>query len=212
MGRENTASKPDKRERILDAALSEFVERGYDGTSTALIAERAGVAKALVFHYFTSKEALFLAVSERVVVRAQGEFERLMADAPPDLVSRMLVWTERKLALFREDSRVIRFFLFVLPTAPPAVREQITEGHRKLAADYLPMLLEGADVSRLRVSPREALDALETLAMGFAQRLSALPVTARSNAQLEKILQEASKISGMLASVLHREAPPKKGE
>ncbi|MBL8683090.1 MAG: TetR/AcrR family transcriptional regulator [Myxococcales bacterium] len=212
MTRESTAPKTDKRERILDAALSEFVERGYDGTSTALIAERAGVAKALVFHYFTSKDALFLAVSERVVERAQREFVTLLADAPPDLVSRMLLWTERKLALFREDSRVIRFFLFVLPTAPPAVRAQITEEHQKLAADYLPMLLEGADVSRLRVSPREALDALETLAMGFAQRLYALPVTSRSTAQIEKILKEASKISGLLASVLYREAPPKKGE
>jgi TetR/AcrR family transcriptional regulator len=205
--REGPAPKTDKRERILDAALSEFVERGYDGTSTALIAERAGVAKALVFHYFSSKDALFLAVVDEVTTRAQAEFAHVMATAPPDVLARILAWTERKLSLFREDPSLIRFFLFVLPSAPASIRDEVRARNRKLAVEYTPLMIEGADASRLRVTPQEALRALETLALGFEQRLYALPAKGRSAAQIEKLIHEARKVFALVAKALYRERP-----
>ena len=44
------------RDRILDAAEELIAEAGYDATPTARIAERAGVAKGLVFYYFPCKD------------------------------------------------------------------------------------------------------------------------------------------------------------
>jgi AcrR family transcriptional regulator len=52
------APSDDKREAILDAALSLFSERTFDGTPVPLIAERAGVAAGTIYRYFPSKEAL----------------------------------------------------------------------------------------------------------------------------------------------------------
>ncbi|GAA5215317.1 TetR/AcrR family transcriptional regulator [Corallincola platygyrae] len=43
---------------ILAAALELFTERGFQATSTALIAKTAGVATGTLFHHFESKEAL----------------------------------------------------------------------------------------------------------------------------------------------------------
>lgn len=48
----------DKRERILDAALVLFAERGFHGTAVPLIAEEAGVGAGTLYRYFTSKEHL----------------------------------------------------------------------------------------------------------------------------------------------------------
>jgi AcrR family transcriptional regulator len=48
-------------EEILDAARGLFAERGYPGTTVRAVAERAGVNAALVHHYFTTKERLFVA-------------------------------------------------------------------------------------------------------------------------------------------------------
>jgi len=48
----------EKELKIMDAALKLFVERGFHGTSTAKIAETAGVATGTLFHYFKTKEEL----------------------------------------------------------------------------------------------------------------------------------------------------------
>lgn len=59
----NKSSRSDKavssRQKILEAALTIFVEKGYYGASLQSIAEKAGVNKALLFYYFDNKENLF---------------------------------------------------------------------------------------------------------------------------------------------------------
>jgi len=55
----------DTADKILDAADEVLAEVGYDGASVRLVAERAGVNKALVFYHFESKGALFDRVLER---------------------------------------------------------------------------------------------------------------------------------------------------
>jgi AcrR family transcriptional regulator len=54
----------DTRAQLLAAARVEFAERGYDGATVRVIAERAGVDPAMVNHWFGSKESLFTAVLE----------------------------------------------------------------------------------------------------------------------------------------------------
>jgi AcrR family transcriptional regulator len=51
----------DRRGEILDAARTEFADKGYDGASVRAIARAAGVDPALVHHYFGSKEKVFVA-------------------------------------------------------------------------------------------------------------------------------------------------------
>ncbi len=54
----------DTRTELLDAARVEFAERGYDGATVRVIADRAGVDPAMVNHWFGGKEALFVAALE----------------------------------------------------------------------------------------------------------------------------------------------------
>jgi AcrR family transcriptional regulator len=60
------------RAKILQAALSEFSERGLPAASTDDIAARCGVNKRMIYYYFGSKEGLYLAALELV-------FENLVA-------------------------------------------------------------------------------------------------------------------------------------
>ncbi|MFC8595417.1 TetR/AcrR family transcriptional regulator [Streptomyces atroolivaceus] len=55
---------PDARARILEAARTEFAERGYDRTSVRGIARAADVDAALVHHYFGTKDEVFAAAVE----------------------------------------------------------------------------------------------------------------------------------------------------
>lgn len=49
-----------KKDRILVAAQEMFSQYGYTATTMKMVAERADVASGLVFHYFDSKENLFM--------------------------------------------------------------------------------------------------------------------------------------------------------
>ncbi|MEV0780752.1 TetR family transcriptional regulator [Streptomyces sp. NPDC050433] len=62
--RSDADTGPGARERILEAARTEFAERGYDKTSVRGIAKAAGVDPALVHHYFGTKEEVFGAAIE----------------------------------------------------------------------------------------------------------------------------------------------------
>ncbi|KUJ67624.1 TetR family transcriptional regulator [Streptomyces albus subsp. albus] len=62
--RNGAAAGPGARDRILQAARTEFAERGYDKTSVRGIAKAAGVDPALVHHYFGTKEQVFAAAIE----------------------------------------------------------------------------------------------------------------------------------------------------
>ena len=53
------------REEILRAAMAEFADKGLGGARVDVIARRAAANKRMIYHYFSSKEALFLAVLER---------------------------------------------------------------------------------------------------------------------------------------------------
>lgn len=66
-----------RREAILDAAIGEFGEKGYDAASLRSIAERADVDPALVHHYFDSKADLF-ADAVRLPIRPQPAIAALL--------------------------------------------------------------------------------------------------------------------------------------
>ena len=55
---ERSTSSEDKRRLILDAAVRVFASKGYHTSRVGDIAEEAGVAHGLLYHYFRSKEEL----------------------------------------------------------------------------------------------------------------------------------------------------------
>jgi AcrR family transcriptional regulator len=69
----------DKRRKILDAALREFAERGYHGTSVPEVAQAAGVGTGSLYRYFEHKEALV-----NVIYREQKlQFAHVVLDGFP---------------------------------------------------------------------------------------------------------------------------------
>lgn len=63
----------DTKERILDAAVRLFAERGYAGTSLRSIINEAGVNLAAVHYHFGSKEALLGSLLEQYVAPISGK-------------------------------------------------------------------------------------------------------------------------------------------
>jgi AcrR family transcriptional regulator len=70
-----------RRDRILEAAMRHFAERGYRGTRVEDVANEVGVAKGTVFLDFGSKEGLFLEAFKRAVSLLPA-----WLDAPAEIV------------------------------------------------------------------------------------------------------------------------------
>jgi len=81
------------RERTLEAAAACFEELGYDETTTAEIARRAGIAVGSVYDYFTDKRAILLEVLRdtveavaNIVIQGLDAGERQRDGDPIELV------------------------------------------------------------------------------------------------------------------------------
>lgn len=69
------------REQLIDAAAEMFSERGYGGTTVRDLSMRVGLTSGSVFHYFDSKEALFLEVVRQGLVSTVRHVEEEAGDA-----------------------------------------------------------------------------------------------------------------------------------
>src|SRR5205823_6139897 len=69
-------SAEERRGDVLDAALIEFAEHGYEGTSTEDIARRAGISQPYLFRLFGTKKELFKASVTRCFRETLEMFQR----------------------------------------------------------------------------------------------------------------------------------------
>lgn len=81
-------SADERRGEVLEAALVEFAAGGLHGTSTEVIAARAGVSQPYLFRLFGTKKELFLACyrlcCEQVLAAFQAAAEKAAPDATPE--------------------------------------------------------------------------------------------------------------------------------
>jgi AcrR family transcriptional regulator len=77
-------SAEERRESVLEAAVTEFAARGLDGTSTEHVAQRAGISQPYLFRLFPTKKALFIALVERCFRRVAEAFTAAAADRGGD--------------------------------------------------------------------------------------------------------------------------------
>jgi AcrR family transcriptional regulator len=74
----------ERRELVLEAAISEFAVDGLAGTSTEDVARRAGISQPYLFRLFSTKKALFLALVDRSFRRVEDTFTKAAGDLTGD--------------------------------------------------------------------------------------------------------------------------------
>ena len=67
---------PERREQILEAAVTVFAERGYEGASTDVIARMAGISQPYLFRLFGTKRELIIATVKRCFEDTESLFQR----------------------------------------------------------------------------------------------------------------------------------------
>lgn len=98
------------RSMILDGALAEFAQKGFDGARIDEIALRAGVNKNLLYHHYGSKDGLFTALLERTyeAIRSRQNDLQLRGMDPADGMRKLVLFTGRIWIQFPEFLRLLQ--------------------------------------------------------------------------------------------------------
>ena len=131
--------KEARPEELVAAALEVFVERGFEATTLAEVARRAGVTKGTIYLYFENKEALFKAVVRETIVPviAQGEaLARSFTGSARELLEQ-LVREYWRLVGETALAGIPKLMMAEAATFPELTRfyyeEVVTRGHRLMA-------------------------------------------------------------------------------
>lgn len=159
-----------KRAAILSAAVAEFRELGFAGTSMDRIAATAGVSKRTVYNHFASKDELFAAILWTLWDATQAVQAEVYSPALP-LRGQLLEFTARKMRLlsdpgFIDLSRVALAELVHAPERARAMMGRIAEKEEGLTAWVRAAQADG----RLRsdLTPGDAAHQLQGMLKAFA--------------------------------------------
>ena len=134
--RKPRVSQEARRTEVIDAALIEFGRCGYAGTSTSMIAERAGIRQPYIYALFENKRHLFLTCHDALNERILETFREIARpeDSPYERIRKMGL---AYLGLLHDDDRV-RCHLQVFAAAGNGdLREPIREGFNRLFEEVL---------------------------------------------------------------------------
>jgi AcrR family transcriptional regulator len=170
---------PDTKDAIVNAARDAFAERGFDGASIRGIATSAGVDPALVYHYFATKEELFLEV-----VGAPTDPSVVISEAVVGPIDEM-------------GERIVRMFIKVWgdPALGPALAALVRSGlahewSARMLREFATSQILRRITSRLDVPPDEAklrasLVASQMLGLGVTRYL--LKIEPLASASVDRV-------------------------
>ncbi len=123
----------ERRRQLLEKGAELFTSHRYDELSMSKIAKEVGISKALLYHYFPSKQAYF-----EETLSAWAEQLRVQTEPDPDLspVEQLKGSLEAFLALVEENATAYRN-LIQSAAAVPEIRDLIEEVRRKTAQRIL---------------------------------------------------------------------------
>lgn len=124
--------QPDARTRLQEAALTLYGERGYDETTVAQIAERAGLTKRTFFRYFADKREVLFWGSHLLQAQMVAAIEAAPAPASPlDLIGAALDAAGLR---FEEHREFAALRHRIIASSPELQERQLIKGASMAAA------------------------------------------------------------------------------
>lgn len=148
------------RKRIMDSALQEFARQGYGASSVNAICSAEGISKGIIYHYFETKDDLYLACVEECFrllteyLRENVPAEGLGAEA------RLEAYFQARMEFFQRYPLCQRIFCDAVITPPTHLKAAVGErkaGFDALNIEILLQILAGMKL-RPEISSWDAVD------------------------------------------------------
>ena len=109
---------------ILDAARKIFLENGFDGTTMQMIADEAGINKALLHYYYRSKDRLFEAIFFEAFSRMVPNLMKIFVSGL-NFESKIRAFVDAYISALQEYPQIPLFILHELHRNPERIIELI---------------------------------------------------------------------------------------
>ena len=150
----------DKKQRILEACIIEFAEKGYEKASTNTIIKQAEISKGILFHYFGNKKSMFLYIFEYCLQFFISEYKKYPLQISEDIFDRIIEIGLIKLKITHANPKISKLVLYAYMNTPEDIRSEIHKKYTKLSNEILPTLFKDIDDSKFRddVDSKKALE------------------------------------------------------
>jgi AcrR family transcriptional regulator len=152
-------ASPEKRVRILEAAIALFTTEDYHRVLVDDIAERAGVGKGTVYRYFPSKEAVFLELVELAASRA-GEVVRADVDSNEPALTRLRRAVTMTLEYFRRNEPFLAILYHEKVFRSCRERNELEQRRAELRSYFVRLIAEGIAEGSIRSDMEPLLGAI----------------------------------------------------
>lgn len=113
------------RRRIMDSALAEFSSQGYGGSSTNNICAAQDISKGIVYHYFETKDALYLACVEECFQKLTEYVRENIITEPCSIEEQLENYFTSRMSFFQTYPVYQRIFSEAVITPPAHLSAEI---------------------------------------------------------------------------------------
>ena len=140
----------EKQNKIINAALKAFSSNGYKKASASDIAKNAGISKAMVFHYFGSKQNLYLYLVEFCGELFMNEIDAKLEKKVSDFFERIKLTTNIEISLMKRYPAIVSFLKSIFFENDADVKEGINAMLAKGENFRNRIALDGTDTSKFK--------------------------------------------------------------
>ena len=184
----------EKQDRIINAAIKEFAQKGYDRASTNEIVKEAGISKGLLFHYFGNKKQLFLFLFDYCYEIIAEQFYQKVNLAEKDFFTRMRQAVKIKMELSTIYPDLFKFIKEAYLEDSAEVKVEVDGRVKILNNANFNKIYEGIDFSKFR-DDMDIKKVLKIITYTFEklseEELSKAKLSPTHHIDYEKVFQEA---------------------
>jgi TetR/AcrR family transcriptional regulator len=140
----------EKQNRIINAAIKEFAQKGYSNASTNEIVKEAGISKGLLFHYFQNKKQLFLFLFDSCVELITDDFYKKIDLSETDFFQRIRKSVLIKMELLAQYPNIFKFVEKAYLDDSADIQTEMQKKIRELNHINIGKIYEGIDESKFR--------------------------------------------------------------
>lgn len=140
----------EKQERIVNAAIKEFANKGYDQASTNEIVKNANISKGLLFHYFKNKKQLFLFVFDYCVELSVNDLYGKIDFGEKDVFLRLRQIMGVKLELISKTPHIIDFLMAAVLDESKEIKQYVEKKSKELSEIGYTQIFKDIDVSKFK--------------------------------------------------------------
>ncbi|MDQ0974349.1 TetR/AcrR family transcriptional regulator [Neobacillus niacini] len=140
----------EKQDRIINAAIKEFAQKGYDNASTNEMVKEAGISKGLLFHYFKNKKQLFFFLFDYCYNLVADEFYKKVDLTERDFFKRIRQAVLIKMDLQQQYPDILTFIQEAFMQDSPEIKDEFDKKKLELNAINIGIIYDGIDLSKFR--------------------------------------------------------------